>query len=360
MGVPPIWGGYEYAPKEMNERDSVPLVEKHNEAMLVLPRLFAGTGYEVTVTDPSWANYAWVPDTRIYNTYENINAFNTKGRYTDLWYKRNNFGDGQIISTKIKRNALWFSFLKIAPPAFRQIVYNDGWYWGTEDIGTSLTDFINSYAVLDFLPDLTTYDAQRPSALFLSNEATHEVLFLQYPDYVPVEKVTAKGSGEFNESEYYHINNAFYLQFGKWLDELKKNNVYDNTRIIIVSDHGGGVDAKLADTDIPIPGERRERYNPVLLVKDFYSRGELKTDKTFMSNGDVPVLALQDIIDDPVNPFTGRPLKDNQKESEIPITINHLPLPAQHGKNTFNIQKNQWIFVHDNIFDAENWRAAGE
>ncbi|MDR0719135.1 MAG: membrane protein insertase YidC [Treponema sp.] len=360
MGVPPIWGGYEYTPEEMNKRDSTPLAEKHNEAMLVLPRLFAGAGYDVTVTDPSWANYAWVPDTRIYDAYENINALNTKGRYTDLWYKRNNFGEGQITGTKIKRNTLWFSFLKIAPPPLRKIIYNDGWYWGTDDIGTSLTDFINSYAVLDFLPDLTAYDAKKPSALFFTNDLTHEVLFLQYPGYVPVESVTARGSGEFSENQYYHTNNAFYLQFGKWLDELKKNNVYDNTRIIIVSDHGAGVDAKLADTDISIPGERREKYNPVLLVKDFGSRGELKTDNAFMSNGDVPVLALKDIIDDPVNPFTGHALKDNPKESGLHITINHLPLPDQHNKNTFKIQRNQWVSVRNNIFDAENWESAAE
>jgi hypothetical protein len=123
-----------------------------------------------------------------------------------------------------------------------------------------------------------------------------------------------------------------------------------------VADHGSGVDAKLAGTDIPIPGERRERYNPVLLVKDFHSRGELKTDNAFMSNGDVPVLALKDIIEDPANPFTGRSLQDNPKESGLHITINHLPLPDQHNKNTFKIQKNQWIFVRGNIFDAENWR----
>jgi hypothetical protein len=360
MGAPPIWGGYEYTPKEMNKHDSVPLVEKNNEALLVLPRLFAGSGYHVTVADPSWANYAWIPDTRIYDQYEDITAFNTKGRYSDIWYKQNNFKGGQITGKKIKRNTLWFSFLKIAPPPFRQTIYNDGWYWGTDDIGSSLTDFINSYAVLDFLPELTSYDAKQPSALFITNEVTHELVFLQYPDYAPVENVTAKGRGEYSENQYYHINSAFYLRFGEWLEELKKNNVYDNTRIIIVSDHGAGVNAKLADTDIPIPGERREKYNPVLLVKDFKSRGDLKIDNAFMSNGDVPVLALADIINDPVNPFTGNSLRNNPKNSGLHITINHLPKPDQHGKNTFKIRKNQWIIVHGNIFDAQNWRLTEE
>jgi hypothetical protein len=95
-------------------------------------------------------------------------------------------------------------------------------------------------------------------------------------------------------------------------------------------------------------------------VKDFNNRGDLKTDNAFMSSGDVPVLALANIITDPVNPFTGNFLKNNPKNSGIHITINHLPMPAQHSKNTFTIRKNQWIVVRDNIFDAENWRLAEE
>jgi YidC/Oxa1 family membrane protein insertase len=39
MAAPPIWGGYEYTPKEMNARSDVPLVKKHNEALLVLPAI---------------------------------------------------------------------------------------------------------------------------------------------------------------------------------------------------------------------------------------------------------------------------------------------------------------------------------
>ncbi|GHU64625.1 membrane protein [Spirochaetia bacterium] len=355
MGAPPLWGGYEYTPKEINNRDTVPLIEKNNEALLVLPVLFEKEGFNVTVTDPSWANHEWIADTSIYDQYENINAFNTKSRYSSLWYGENNFGEDEITAKKIIRNIFWFSVLKISPSLFRPIIYDTGWYWGTEDFGDSLVDFIDSYAVLDFLPELTAYDSEKPAALLITNEATHEPSFLQYPDYVPRSKITNRGSGKYSYSPFYHVNNAFYLKFGEWLTELKRNGVYDNTRIIVVSDHGAGIEANLASTDIPIPGERREKYNPVLLVKDFNAHGQLKFDMSFRTNADTPVLATAGIVGNPVNPFSGKPLITSQDIDGAYISINHLPLARQHGKYTFKIREDQWIFVHDNIFDENNW-----
>ncbi|MDR2181518.1 MAG: YidC/Oxa1 family membrane protein insertase, partial [Treponema sp.] len=241
FGAPPLWGGYEYTPAEMNRRDTVPLVNKHNEALLLLPRILSGAGFEVTVTDPSWANYSYIADTTIYQGYDGVTAFNTIKRYSNIWYEKNHFGGSNMIAPKIMRNAIWFSFLKIAPPPARQILYDDGWYWGTGDIGSSFSDFINNYAVLDFLPELTRYDSPRPQALLLTNELTHESAFLQLPGYVPAEKPGDKGGGPYSASANYHSNSAFLLRFGEWLDALRENGVYDNTRIIIAADHGSGV-----------------------------------------------------------------------------------------------------------------------
>jgi hypothetical protein len=358
MGAPPVWGGYDYTPGAINARDSEPLVGKQNESLLVLPSLLAGAGFNVTVTDPSWANFEWIPDIRIYDKYENITAFNTEGRYTDLWYKQNNYGNSRLTSRTIKRNMLRFALLKTSPPELRSQIYDDGWYLSADNEGDSNLGFINAYAVLDFLPQLTEYTAASPSALLITNNTPHNLAFLQYPDYTPAETVTDKGGGMFSQSEYYHVNNAFYLKFGEWLVELKRHGVYDNTRIIIVSDHGAGVDARLSEIDIPVPGERRESYNPLLLVKDFYTHGELKTDMDFMTNADVPALTLKGIVNEPVNPFTGSPIDTKPKQDGVYITTNHLPLPPHHGKFTFKITGDQWLRVHNNIFDPDNWEKA--
>jgi YidC/Oxa1 family membrane protein insertase len=356
FGAPPLWGGYEYTPREMNLRDTVPLVKKHNEALLVMPLILSGAGFTVTVTDPSWANYSYIPDTSIYDGYENITAFNTIKRYSSIWYERNQFSDIEFASIKIKRNALWFSLLTMAPPSLRTILYDNGWYWGTDDIGSTLTDFINNFAVLDFLPELTRYDSLKPSALLLTNETPHESRILQYPDYLPVEKASDSGSGRFSLNANYHSNSAVFLQIGQWFADLQKNGVYDNTRIIIVSDHGSGVDGLVSPAKLSIPETSREDYNPVLLVKDYNARGNLFVDGAFMTNADVPALALRGIVEKAVNPFTGREINSRPKENGALITVNHIPMAYQHGKYQFKIKNDEWVLVNDDIRDEHNWR----
>jgi len=358
MGVPPLWGGYEYTPKEMNRRNSVSLVEKHNEALLVIPKILSDAGYHVTVTDPSMANYMMSNDTSIYEKYENIQGINTRGRYNGLWYSRN-FNIDNFASNNIIRNSLFFSFLKISSPPFRKIIYDDGQYWRIMNNNELNEEFINSYAIMDFLPDLTAYDSEKPSAQLITNETTHQTTFLQYPSYTPVKNVTDFGVGKHSNDRYFHVNSAAYLRIGEWLEELKKNHVYDNSRIIIASDHGQSIDAGIADTELTIPNERRESYNPVLLFKDFNSKGKLKTDMSFMTNADVPVLALNGVAQT-INPFTGKSLNENPKSQGLYITTNHLWQPFKHGKETFNINNNQWLFVRDNIFDPENWEKASK
>ena len=84
IGSPPFFGGYEYTPKEINKRDSVPLVQKHNEALLLMPIIFSENNFQVTVTDSPWANYSWISDTRIYNDYQKIDVNNTIRSYTGI------------------------------------------------------------------------------------------------------------------------------------------------------------------------------------------------------------------------------------------------------------------------------------
>jgi YidC/Oxa1 family membrane protein insertase len=121
MGVPPVWGGYEYTPSEINKRTNEPLAKNTNEAMLTLPLILAGAGFQVTVTDPSWANLSWIPDVRIYENRENITATNLIGHYNNLWYKSRGFKGGYA-AQQIEERVFWFSLLKIAPMAARAYI----------------------------------------------------------------------------------------------------------------------------------------------------------------------------------------------------------------------------------------------
>ena len=56
LGAPPLFGGYEYTPAEINKRKNEKLVDKQNEALLTMPRIFTEQAdFTAQVSDLSWA-----------------------------------------------------------------------------------------------------------------------------------------------------------------------------------------------------------------------------------------------------------------------------------------------------------------
>ena len=378
FGTPPLLGGYEYTPVEMNRRDGESLVDKHNEALLVMPRLFADEGYEVTVCDPVYANYQWIPDLSIYEDYDDINAYNTIGRFVDDDQK-------QVLIDNNYRNFFLFSVMKCLPVTLQDTLYSSGSYNQVASVGSTpytqiqhssqratgySTSFMEAYSVLDKLHEISRIsDSEENTYLFLMNDLPHRPLLLQTPDYVPAESVDNREYDEANASRFtidgkelktdrisqmtlYHANVASYLQLGEWFDWLRENGVYDNTRIILVSDHG----FRERMMDELIMGEDEldvSSYYPLLMVKDFDSKGFTVSDE-FMTNADVPSLSVQGLIENPVNPFTGKPINSDEKTAheQFIILSGNWELLTNSG-SAFEASK--WASVKDNIWDEDNW-----
>ena len=153
-------------------------------------------------------------------------------------------------------------------------------------------------------------------------------------------------------------------EIAKFCDFLKQKGCYDNTRIILVSDHGLGRESmaqQLYESWI-LNGDIKDRLNPLMMVKDFNSHGTLKTDMTFMTTGDVPTLALDGIVEDPVNPFTGNPVSSAPKKDGILITSTGDLFMPYHSKSKyqFTVPEDSWYCVKDNIFEDKNWIQVSE
>jgi YidC/Oxa1 family membrane protein insertase len=361
MGAPPVYGGYDYTPEEINNRINIPLVEKQNQSLIMLPRIFCENGFSVCVTDSPYSNYNWKGDLSIFDNYRiglnggNIKTYITDSQYTDLWLMEHNLKlpkTGDII----KRNMFWYSLVKGLPLLFRLPLYMNG-SWCSPDSSQRLRLTLNGYAVLDYLSRLTEItDNDINTALVMTNNATHEGSFLQAPEYSPVTTVTNFGNSRFAKEHSYHINAAAIKRIAVWFDFLKKENVYDNTRIILVSDHGPQSNFI---TKIGLPFNV-DQFNPLLMVKDFNASGEIKTDMTFMSNADVPYLSLVDIIENPKNPFTGNEISMEQKKKPLYIAISGSFQITGKNYSQYRLDPKIDYFVHDNIFTAENWIPASE
>ena len=381
FGAPALFGGYEYTPDRMNMRTEEKLSEKHDEALKVMPVLFDRNNCDVTVIEPPYAGYSWVPNLEIFDAYPDIRTYNVE--------------HGEIKSEPLSKktttlNELWernffcYSMMKAVPVLMQVPIYLEGTYFDSNSsvqYTTGLSQsfgvnhaFMKSYAVMEQLPSLCVgEETEADTFLMMSNSMTHEPQLLQEPDYVPALRVQnetydAANADRFTvdgrtmrmdtaeQMQHYHVNMSAFLRLGTWFDWMRENGVYDNTRIIIVSDHGHFLHQY---PDLLLGATQREDamgYNPLLMVKDFNSTG-FTVDSSFMTNADVPTIATDGLIDDPANPFTGNPINSDAKQGEQYVFCSgDWDIVENNG---FTFKAGLWYSVHDDVFDRSNWTKIG-
>ena len=394
VAAPALYGGYEYTPYMIDSRSDELLVDKHNEALRVLPTIFSDEGWNVSVGDPSYANYEWIPDVGIYDYDDNINAFLMAGTFND----RSDLltDEGEAFEYRLNRNLFCFGLMKTMPYLFQPFIYTSGTYYGvdsyylgTNDItyrGTTLhtqtgiyAPYVQEYTALEALPDIIDIQEDSRNCFFMfANGTAHEITLLQEPEYLPavnidntdydaahedrftVEGITMHMDSSYQNYAQYECSVAACIELGQWFDYLRDNGLYDNTRIIIVADHGYDLpqfdDLMLEDPDINV-----QSFNPVLMVKDFGATG-FEVSNDFMTNADTPFLTLNGVIDDPVNPFTGNPITEFDKTGNHYVFISEEWNAAFNNTNQFSDEPDSfWVsFCGNDIRNADCWDYCSE
>ena len=375
--TPALFAGYEYTPENINERDKESLKDKQDEALKVMPVLFSENGFDVVVTDPPYAGYTWDSDLSIYDGYDNIRAYITEGAYNDIPVRNGIEDGGKMLQ---ESNCVYYSLMKIMPVILQDFIYNDGSYCSmlkdtiSESLFASIekSSFYDWYTVLESLPEITDIeDGNKDNFIMMQNSTTHEPVILSYPDYLPKKDIDSKqvveqmkdrsidGKTMSMESKWnvahYQTFAASLREIGQWMEYLKANDVYDNTRIIIVSDHGkelGQFDSLKINSEVDI-----QAYSPLLLVKDFNAKGFNISDE-YMTNADVPTLAVKDVISNPINPFTNKLITNIDKYNKnMKVTTSGLYNVTTNNGNVFDTSDGAWYEVTPgDITDAKNWK----
>ena len=381
FGSPALFGGYEYTPVEMNKRDKESLASKHNEALRLMPVVFAKAGYKVKVFDTPLNNYQGLTDLNFFKGYDNISVHVNRGKLGS----QGKTSDAQVVELN-NRNFYCFAIFKCAPVIMQRFLYDGGHYLSGKVFNQEMAslhtafgtpkDFISSFDKLEYLTDMTEVVDEGNQFISMVNYTPHAPCMLQMPDYVAENNVdntqvekrdinrkdadgnVLKMTNKFHVS-HYHTNMATMLKIGEWLDYLKSNGVYDNTRIILVADHGWNLRhfEDLIVEDIKDGYGDIERYYPLLFVKDFNAK-HLTVSKEFMTNADVPSIAFKDIVANPVNPFTGKEVNDKAKlEKQYVLASDKYRMYWNTG-NTFVASR--WYSVHTNMLDKSNWKLEKE
>ena len=364
-GSPALYGGYDYTAEALTRRSTEYMVDKHDQSLRIMPELFSENGFSGSVADVPFARYNDISDLSIYDDLDNINAFHYNERTVDPETVQYNH-------SLTERNLCFYSIFRCTPAMLQDNLYDKSLYLSLGKGGNFYDDkFMTSYMGLKKLSDYTFIDDSGDRLMIYCNCLTHEPYKLdpenyelstqyhmQLPDeylYRTIDGVDMDLSVENDFAlTHYQVNAAAYILLAKWFEYLKEEGVYDNTRIILVADHGiSGATGQFTSMEFDVDGDDVDAQcaDALLMVKDFNAKG-FSVNEQFMTNADVPALAMNGIIENPVNPYTGNPIDTTGKENGVNIFWSgyfetdeeFVPLmiddPWYHVENDFRVEDN--------------------
>jgi hypothetical protein len=186
-------------------------------------------------------------------------------------------------------------------PNFLRAALIDSGVFETESAGKFYSD-----AALPFLmPGFLSAGSDAPTFKIFANGLSHNPFLLGPDSPVPLfgeERRALTRSG----SAHFHTDRHIIRQLEALVVRLKELGVYDNTRLILASDHDYQRDANpfLRGVGSPFGGSPPRPY-ALLLVKDFNAAAPLAVSDQLMQGSDMPALAcagLPEIPDAPPLP----------------------------------------------------------
>ena len=274
--------------------------------------------------------------------------FNTHAEVAEILkgFERNSMPVGELISMGIFNLSPYV--LRVKNYAFREGVYS--WIFGNKMPVGSFLRAVGNIAELETMArNFRAISTSKPVLRYLHTMATHKPFILDSQCRValkPDSVVPAKYAGYVGDSGHYESEICAVRSFAALLDFLKKEEIYDRTMVVFVSDHS-------YDDVPPSLHSLGNSPNPLLLIKDFSAKGSLRTDNRLMSNADVAGI-LCDVALGGCEGVEGNILKNYPKNRTLIHTFNIHWTDTARSADHLLFQK-AWE-VRDSIFEPKNWR----
>lgn len=351
--VPSIMGGKDFTPDSMNSR-GVKLTEQYKDAYLAYYNKLAPKGYDV-----SMGGLYYLRDSKLFSDRD-VPYFSNKDIYSEWKRLPENKGIlNKLLSPNEFRNIfIAIGLFKASPFMFRSTIYYDSRWLNFNQGGMTIDHVLESRALLDLLPEISTSDSEKKTLKYFVNNLSHMPWGINgngelSKEYIvgTQEFVNTDGSSYVNPELVSNTSRETLKLLVKWFNWMKKSGVYDNTKIIIVSDHGiSGLSPMFEDFKHVLDSESKPvfptgRIHPVMLVKDFNSRGKVEISDKLLSNSDTFDIATSVIgSSDPIlNYNPNRELK----LYTTPWKISSNKPDAYKITGEYTVKKS--------IFNMENW-----
>ncbi|MDA0079632.1 YidC/Oxa1 family membrane protein insertase [Brachyspira hyodysenteriae] len=353
-----LYGGYDYLPYELSVDGTNNLVDKHNEALLTIPLSLENYGYKSVLLDPVYANFYDIPDLSIFKDYTNISAYNDNAVYSyslSKYLGGDSFDISEFSIFDKKNKFIRFSLFRMMPINLRYDFYSDKNWFLPYISKFSINSSIYNYAMLSATKDFVNIKEDGNYYNIMHNMMTHEQQFFN-SDYLPGYSTTPIPEEDLyiykdeNSARHFYVNVSAINILIDFINFLKENQVYDNTKIIVVSDHGRKVNTEFFTNENM---KFATWYNALLLYKDFNSKGNIEINTNFMTIADTPYLAVKH-IDGVKNTFNDKLITNDYKTNGMYIIeLNDWEIKSQL-KYSYNF--NYFYYVKNNIFDSNNWK----
>ncbi len=336
--LPALFLGLDYAPLQLNKDEQHSNEEKVNSASQKFMKACRDRGYTYSstlmhysrLTPNDFDNYIpmWT------NKWDKLATKIALGTEVDAWRKR------------LYENALFYSLPLFLKP---KIYNNTEWlaYYKIKKIKKDKKHKARyshkHYNFIRLLPYISTATSKDANFIYIHDHSLHNPWN------------TVDETGEMHQDVKPYENNRWFIrEFVKWIQWMKDNGVYNNTKIIVYSDHGvsWGILDRQPDVKSNIDFTKNNpsginakkfwRLNPLLFYKDFNSTGKLTYNWQLMSNADASFLAFNENLDT-LPKHKVLPSSFTSWEGKV-LQRNRLKIYRQYE-------------VTDNIFDLRNWKS---
>ncbi len=82
---------------------------------------------------------------------------------------------------------------------------------------------------------------------------------------------------------------------------------------------------------------------------------EYEVNEEFMTNADVPTMAFDGLVENPVNPFTGKQVNNDEKYAHDQHVLASGIWDIMKNNGT-RFEPGTWLSVHDDVRDVNNWK----
>ena len=290
----------------------------------------------ITIADPSVENYV-----QPYIAHYNLGSFFEK---TFNQYKKQYNSIGGLIS---------IGLFKASPYSIRARIYtNDQWLFASDNPANDFSLQIRYFSDIAMFPNLSTTSAKTKTFKYIKSLSTHWPWYLDVSmgciPNIETKSQLPSPYREINVQEYQkaynnnHYNNEVCAMYkvSLWLEWMKTARIYDNTAIIILSDHGHYDSFKQIQNNAG--KQLGKQSDALLLVKPFGARTPFSVNHTLMSNADLHSMICT-FIDMPcqiIDPHN---------------TPNRV---LYHSNSNFeeNLSVERVFQVTDDIYKPENWK----